>query len=146
MSIRRPLDLVEVQSPCPRDWNQMSGSAQSRFCEHCQKHVHDLSAMTLSEAEALICREAGELCVRFTRLPNGKVKTLDYCAPSGRKGFGWRFWTAVVAIAAAIAACVLGHTSARVGAGTTVVGTMPLTTPPAATTSNGSPPPPCQTP
>jgi hypothetical protein len=41
---------------------------------------------------------------------------------------------------------VLGHTSARVGAGTTVVGTMPLTTPPAATTSNGSPPPPCQTP
>jgi len=145
MSIRRPLDLVEVQSPCPRDWNQMSGSAQTRFCEHCQKHVHDLSAMTLSEAEALICRQAGELCVRFTRFADGRIKTLDYCAPIARQGLGWRLWAVVAAVAAAIAACVLGQSSGPIG-GTQLMGAVRINPPPAGTTSNGSPPPPCQTP
>jgi hypothetical protein len=83
MSNRIPLDLIEVQTPCPKYWNGMSGSDQKRYCDHCDRHVHDLSAMTQSEAEELICREAGHLCVRFTRLPNGKIRTLDYCRPTG---------------------------------------------------------------
>jgi hypothetical protein len=138
MSIRRPLDLIEVQSPCSKDWNRMSGCDSKRFCDHCQRHVHDLSAMTLGDAEALICQQAGELCVRFTRMPDGQVKTLDYCAATMRKGFGWRFWTVVVAIAAAIGGCVLGNHGTR---------TMGAICPPSTgATTNPVQPPPCQTP
>jgi hypothetical protein len=144
MSSRLPLDLIEVQSPCPKDWNRMSGSDQKRYCDHCNRHVHDLSAMTESEAQELICRAAGHLCVRFTRLANGKIKTLDYFNPPGRRGYGWRVWTMVGVIGAAIAACIARFKDPPVSPPGVVVGemSMPINAPPG-TTPN---PPPCQTP
>jgi len=147
MSNRLPLDLIEVQNSCPKDWNRMSGSDQKRFCDHCHRHVHNLSAMTESEAQELICREAGELCVRFTRLTNGKIKTLDYCRPTPRSGLGWRLWTVIVAVAAAVAACVLAHNDVP-PFGTQLMGAVSMpTVPPPGTTPNTPPQsPPCQTP
>jgi len=138
MSNRIPLDLIEVQTPCPKDWRRMSGSDQKRYCDHCHRHVHDLSAMTQSEAQELICREADHLCVRFTRLRNGKIMTLDYSRLRGRQRYGWRFWTMITAIAAAIGGCVLGNH------GTQTMGD--ICPPSAGATTNPVQPPPCQTP
>jgi hypothetical protein len=45
MSQRRALDVIQVNKPCPADWNQMAGDDSRRFCTHCQKFVHNLSAM-----------------------------------------------------------------------------------------------------
>ena len=79
MSARRPLDVIQVPSPCPADWEKMSGDEQRRFCAHCGKHVHNLTAMPADEAERLICERAGDLCVRFARdIATGAVITLDY--------------------------------------------------------------------
>jgi hypothetical protein len=61
----KPLDVITVQSPCPADWAAMRGDEKKRFCEHCGKFVHNLAAMPVDEAQALICRSAGRLCVRF---------------------------------------------------------------------------------
>lgn len=98
------LDVIEVPRPCPVPWETMTGSdAQRRFCSHCNRHVHDLSAMSRAEAEDLICKSAGELCVRFMRTPDGKVKTLDYERVG--KGWGATRWAAVgtvLAIAAGV--------------------------------------------
>src|SRR5687767_12955814 len=104
MSTRHPLDLIEVQSPCSRDWSDMTGSDQQRFCHHCQRHVHDLSAMTRSEAETLICQNAGQLCVRFSRLRDGRIRTLDYCRPMGKTRYGAKFWVFIGAIVSSIVA------------------------------------------
>lgn len=125
----------------------MSGSDQKRYCDHCNRHVHDISAMTEDEAQALICRQAGDLCVRFTRLSDGRIKTLDYCAPAGRKGYGWRLWTLVGIVGAVIAACIARFRDPPPPAPGTVVGMMqmPVNPPP-----GPNPPlpqsPPCQTP
>jgi hypothetical protein len=63
----------------------MKGDNQRRFCEHCQKFVHNLSEMPAEQAERLICETAGNLCARFARDPmNGRVITLDY-APRPRR-------------------------------------------------------------
>jgi hypothetical protein len=84
MSVRRPLDVIQVNNPCPADWNQMAGDNAGRFCEHCQKFVHNLSEMPADEAQRLVCDNAGNLCVRFAReMASGKVLTLDY-APAPR--------------------------------------------------------------
>jgi hypothetical protein len=56
----------------------MTGDDKSRFCSHCQKYVHDLSAMHRDEAERLLCESAGSLCVRYKTAPNGQIITLDY--------------------------------------------------------------------
>jgi hypothetical protein len=87
MSQRRPLDVIQVANPCPASWEQMSGDDKRRFCTHCSKYVHNLSAMPADEAERLVCEDAGNLCVRFAQDPaSGRVITLDY-APRPRT---WR--------------------------------------------------------
>ena len=148
MSNRISLELIEVQTPCAKDWNRMRGSAEKRFCEHCNRDVYDLGAMSEADVQNLLCRQAGKLCVRFTRLSNGRIQTLDYCPPAGGKGYGWRFWALIGAVAAAIGAFVLGHRDFP-PVGGQVLGAMSLPvnpTPPGATVNPSPQSPPCQTP
>lgn len=53
----------------------MCGNDEVRFCEHCVKHVHDLSAMTRKTAEKFVKEANGSICVRYVRRPDGKVQT-----------------------------------------------------------------------
>ncbi len=70
------LDAIEVKTPCEQDWKTMRGSNQFRFCDHCAKDVHNISAMTRKRARKLVAQSNGNLCVRYTRLPNGKIQTI----------------------------------------------------------------------
>ena len=71
------LDAVRLACQCPMRWEQLSacirpgGTAGTggalptdaqRYCGACEKHVHDLSALTRVEAEALLA--TGPICVR----------------------------------------------------------------------------------
>ena len=61
-------DDVPIASPCEQDWDEMrveSGGAR-RFCEHCSKHVHNLSAMDARQARTFLRATAGqEICVAY---------------------------------------------------------------------------------
>lgn len=69
------LDRVSVKEPCREDWNAMIGNAQVRFCSHCAKSVHNLSAMTRAEAERLISLSNARLCVRYVRRTDKNIAT-----------------------------------------------------------------------
>ena len=58
------------------DWNEMTGNHLQRFCSHCEKNVHDVSAMSCQDAEALLASGA-KLCVRFYRDSSGAVMTAE---------------------------------------------------------------------
>ena len=77
MKKRSRLDSIEVKSPCTQDWNRMYGNDQVRFCEHCVKHVHDLSAMTRRKAERFVARAGNSICIRYTPGPDGKILTVS---------------------------------------------------------------------
>ncbi len=77
------LDRVKVLAPCHEDWNTMRGNDEVRFCSHCAKDVHNLSAMTRAGAEALIRKSGGRLCVRYVTRPDGKIATAE--APPPRR-------------------------------------------------------------
>lgn len=94
MKTKIPLTQIPIAEPCSKDWNAMTGDALTRFCDGCQKHVHNLSAMTVSEAEHLVCSAAGRMCVRYEFNTDGSVKTLDYAPVEGPK-HGWKFWALV---------------------------------------------------
>jgi len=73
---------INVPMACGMDWEAMSSKAAAaggnddpaRFCGECQKHVHDLSAMTKSEAQTLLASEATDgLCVRYLYDDRGEV-------------------------------------------------------------------------
>jgi hypothetical protein len=72
------LDRISIASPCSANWNDMQGDDRRRFCASCRLHVHDLSAMTRDDAEALL-RAAGQgrVCVRLFRRADGRVLTRD---------------------------------------------------------------------
>src|SRR5258706_382360 len=97
-----PLNHVRVAAPCPADWDQMIGSERMRFCGHCSLNVYNLSSMTRSEAESLIARNEGRLCVRFYRRRDGSIITKD--CPVGLRAIRRR----VSYVAKAIGSMALG--------------------------------------
>ena len=121
---RLPLDVIQVAQPCHESWDRMTGDDRVRFCLGCRKHVHNLSALTRTEAERLVCEAAGSLCVRFSRAQGGAIQTLEYQPPAPRRR-GWRFWTAVSTCVATLVAGVNGYLLAQgkppVGAGVPAV-------------------------
>jgi len=72
--VARPMDRndIPIPTPCRADWDTMS--AGDRWCAECQKHVHDLSAMTSDQARALLTGPETEgLCVRYLCDTSGVV-------------------------------------------------------------------------
>jgi hypothetical protein len=72
-----PLETLSVASPCTASWAAMAGDERARFCGQCRRHVYNLSELSRSEAEALIERTEGRLCVRFYQRADGTVMTSD---------------------------------------------------------------------
>ena len=70
------LDGIEVKTPCTQDWNSMQGNDEMRFCDHCVKHVHNLSALRPKDVRKLIIRSQGNICVRYVRRPDGRIETV----------------------------------------------------------------------
>ncbi len=97
-----PLRNVKVASPCPADWDRMIGSDRVKFCGQCELHVYNLSAMSTVEAESLIARTEGRLCVRYFRRRDGSIITQD--CPMGLRRLRQR----AARIKRAVASLVLG--------------------------------------
>ena len=74
---RTIFDSAEIASPCSQNWNEMFGNDEVRFCHHCAKNVHNLSAMTRKQAKKLVAGSNGNLCVRYIRQPDGRIQTVE---------------------------------------------------------------------
>lgn len=72
-----PLNHIKIASPCSADWASMFGNDRRRFCGDCKLNVYNISGMTLSEAEELLERSEGRLCVRYYRRADGTILTKD---------------------------------------------------------------------
>ena len=68
-------NLVKVEEPCDKKWEEMVGNSHQRFCSVCEKNVYNISAMTNREAKRLIKDLNGNLCVRYVTTPQGKLIT-----------------------------------------------------------------------
>lgn len=64
---------LSVNSPCTAEWDSMVGNEQVRFCTHCEKSVHNLSAMTRKDALRFVRANAAGVCVRFYSGPRGRT-------------------------------------------------------------------------
>src|SRR5262249_5401143 len=92
-----PLDNLRIAAPCSADWDQMFSfeDERVRFCSQCNLNVYNLSDMSRREAEALITKTEGRLCVRFYRKADGSVLTQN--CPVGLKAIKRRVaWVAQV--------------------------------------------------
>ena len=90
---------VKIAAPCSADWDQMYSfeGERVRFCSQCNLNVYNLSAMTRDEANALLYKTEGRLCVRFYRRPDGTVLTQN--CPVGLRALKRRAaWAAQVVL------------------------------------------------
>jgi hypothetical protein len=71
------LEDIRIASPCHASWDGMKGDDRVRHCGSCQKNVYDLSNMSRDDAEALLQKTEGRVCVRFYRRSDGTVLTQD---------------------------------------------------------------------
>ena len=71
------LQEIRIASPCAASWEQMQGDERSRFCDECQLHVYNLSAMSAPDAAALVQEKEGRLCVRYYARPDGTMLVQD---------------------------------------------------------------------
>lgn len=104
-----PLSKVRVASPCPADWDSMMGDERVRFCGQCELNVYNLSALTKAQAENLIVRTEGRLCIRFYRRTDGSVLTQD--CPVGLRALRQR----MSRIRRAVAGMLLGFFAGSAG-------------------------------
>lgn len=71
------LNSIAVKEPCHESWDKMTGDQKERFCDSCNKSVHNLSEMTTAEAADLLSKSTDRVCVRYQRNVDGSIDTLD---------------------------------------------------------------------
>jgi len=103
---RNTLNHVRIAAPCPADWDQMLGNERVRFCSQCSLNVYNLSGMTRADAESLIARTEGRLCVRFYRRSDGSIITKD--CPVGLRAIRRRMSNIARAISSAVMGLLAG--------------------------------------
>lgn len=101
-----PLDDIRIASPCNADWDQMIGNERARFCGQCNLNVYNLSSMTKAEAELLIGRTEGRLCVRYFRRADGSVMTQN--CPVGLRAIRRRMSYVARAVSSAVLSFLTG--------------------------------------
>jgi Carboxypeptidase regulatory-like domain len=72
-----PLKNLRIASPCPMNWDQMTGDNRARFCSLCNLHVYNIAELTRKQAVALISGTEGRICGRIHRRSDGTVITKD---------------------------------------------------------------------
>ncbi|MCA9681303.1 MAG: hypothetical protein KC457_03840 [Myxococcales bacterium] len=71
-------------SGCRESWERMrvEGGGVRRFCDSCQTHVHDLSAMDERRARAFLTATQGmDLCLAYDHDERGRIVFADHAAP-----------------------------------------------------------------
>jgi hypothetical protein len=92
----------------------MTGDDRIRHCAECQLNVYNLSDMTRAEAEELIARREGRLCVRFFRRADGTIITRD--CPRGLRALTNRVSRFAGAVLTAMIAVTPAFTQSRAAA------------------------------
>src|ERR1700759_5653562 len=74
--MKRAEPPIIVRTPCPKQWAEMRGDSKTRFCDHCQLHVHNLSAMGGSDLSAIAhLQQTKRICVTYALRADGTMIT-----------------------------------------------------------------------
>ncbi|MBI4850199.1 MAG: energy transducer TonB [Acidobacteria bacterium] len=101
-----PLQTISIAAPCTADWGKMVGNDKVRFCQECKLNVYNLSAMTEYQAEDLIRKTEGRLCVRYFRRADGTILT-ENC-PVGLQALRKKIARTATAVISALLSFITG--------------------------------------
>lgn len=87
-----------IEKPCPASWDAMQGDEKKRYCERCQLHVHNLSAMTPSEQREVLALGTGRKCISYMK--RADAQTVDASTWLRIQSSSWlpRWLAAIIAV------------------------------------------------
>src|SRR5688572_529146 len=56
---------LQIRTPCPKSWSELSGDGKQRFCSQCSLHVHDGAQLTRDEARQIVTQATSRVCMRL---------------------------------------------------------------------------------
>lgn len=65
---------LTIGKACPLRWDDLRGDAKRRYCEQCQLHVHNLSAMSRKERDRFVKETGGRACIAYHLNTNGTLR------------------------------------------------------------------------
>ena len=89
-----------IKQRCTADWNKRRGDDKRRFCEHCRRFVHNVSAMSQDEREKFADPANMRECVFYLQRKDGGVADLSFLARL-RRWFPFlrlACWSALIAL------------------------------------------------
>jgi hypothetical protein len=92
------LDGIRIATPCHASWDAMDGDERVRFCGACRLNVYNISEMSRGEAEELVQKTEGRLCIRMYQRTDGTVITRD--CPVGVRALRKRLVVAATCVCA----------------------------------------------
>lgn len=66
-----------IDSPCPLKWNALPESGND-FCRHCERNVHNLTAMTEAERKEFMAACEGSVCVAYAAKPGRRERKIAW--------------------------------------------------------------------
>lgn len=105
---------LRIASPCPMNWENMTGDDRTRFCESCRLSVYNIAGMTEREVRALITKSEGRICARIFKRADGSVITRD--CPVGIRAYrrrAARFAGAALATIIGVFSVAFGQTNSK---------------------------------
>lgn len=116
--MKAPIPIVK---PCSADWSQMTGDDRKRLCAHCDKHVHNLSALTPRELNRFVEQRDGTECIGYVYREDGTIETaprwgrLGRLLRRGRSGILWLLAAMLPSLFASCTAKSRGRGGATLG-------------------------------
>jgi len=75
--MKREAPVFAVGKSCSANWDKMRGDDERRFCEHCQKYVHNISAISKKQ-RALFGRSDEQQCIFYFQGRMEKSRTFHW--------------------------------------------------------------------
>ncbi len=96
---------LQIKTPCPKTWAQLTGGDKQRFCSECSLHVHNATQLTRREALELASNANERVCMRMQFDPSGAPVYRDSRPRLAGRVARWALSTA----AGLLAACHRGE-------------------------------------
>lgn len=65
---------LTIGKNCPMRWDDLQGDAKRRYCDQCQLHVHNLSAMSRRERDRFVNETGGRACIAYKLNNDGTLR------------------------------------------------------------------------
>ena len=67
MKQKKDIENIKMSFVCPQNWDNMTICGNGRFCSVCEKTVYDFTDKSQVEFDAIVQKNDGQICGRFTK-------------------------------------------------------------------------------